>query len=82
MTNREDAIKSFGWTAKPRDPTVFLEGKKNLKEPVPQTVDSIRIPDTNLAQTILEYAKIELSAATYNHSMRVYYYGMISRNII
>lgn len=78
MTKREDAIKDFGWAAKPRDPKMFLEGKKNFKEPVPQKVDSISLPDTNLAKKIFDYAQSELNAATFNHSMRVYYYGMIT----
>lgn len=69
-----DAIKAYGWAAKPRDPTLFLYEKAS-KDPVPQTVENIRLPDTPLAKSMLEYAKQELNTGTFNHSMRVFYYG-------
>lgn len=70
--------KTHGWTAQPRDVSVFLGDKKGLKKPVPQTVDSITFPTTPLAKAVLEYAKRELREETFNHSMRVYYYGTLS----
>lgn len=72
-----EAIKLYGWEAKPRDPAVFLEGKKNFKDPVPQTVESIKLPDSPIAKAVLEYARKELNAETFNHSMRVFYYGIL-----
>lgn len=69
-----DAIQAYGWAAKPRDPTIFLREKVH-KDPVPQTVESIRLPDTPLAKRLLEYAKQKLNTGTFNHSMRVFYYG-------
>ncbi len=72
-----DAISLYGWAAKPRDPAVFLNGKKNFKHPVPQTVESIKLPDTPVAKAVLEYAREELNTETFNHSMRVFYYGTI-----
>lgn len=71
-----DAVKTYGWEAKPRDPSVILGGKKNIKDPKPQTVASIKLPDSTLAASVLKYAATELSTATFNHSMRVFYYGM------
>ncbi|KAI4247155.1 MAG: hypothetical protein LQ352_006206 [Teloschistes flavicans] len=68
-------IKLYGWEAKPRDPSVVLSGKKNIRDPEPQTIASTKLPDTPLAKSVLEYAKKELSTETFNHSMRVYYYG-------
>lgn len=70
-----DPIKTYGWAALPRDPSVILNGKKNVKTPEPVKVDSIRLPDTDLAKSVMEYAKKELREETFNHSMRVYYYG-------
>ena len=71
-----DAIKLYGWAAKPRDPAVFLEGKKNFKDPVSQAVESVKLPDTPIAKAVLEYARKELNPETFNHSMRVFYYGI------
>ena len=68
--------KTYGWTAQPRDVSTFLGDKKGLKAPEPQTVDNILIPDTPLAKAVLDYAQKELSEETFNHSMRVYYYGI------
>ncbi len=72
-----EAIKSYGWEAKPRDPAVFLDGKKNFKDPEPQTVESIKLPDSPIAKAVLEYARKELNVETFNHSMRVFYYGIL-----
>ena len=68
------AISEYGWVSKPRDPKIFLEEKLS-RDPAPQTLDSIRLPDTPLAKKVLEYAKQELNDGTFNHSMRVFYYG-------
>lgn len=72
-----DSISIHGWTALPRDPSVILDGKKNVKAPEPVTVDNIPLPSTELARKVLEYAKKELREETFNHSMRVYYYGTL-----
>ncbi len=66
---------THGWTAVPRDTSTLLNGKKNVKDPEPVTVDSIPLPKTPLAKKVLEYAQKELREETFNHSMRVFYYG-------
>lgn len=66
---------THGWTAVPRDTSILLNGTKNVKDPRPVTVASIPLPETALAKKVLEYAQMELSEQTFNHSMRVYYYG-------
>lgn len=68
-------VNAYGWAAKPRNPMIFLK-EKSSRDPVPQTVESIRLPNTPLAKKVLEYAGQELNAGTFNHSMRVFYYGM------
>ena len=70
-----EAIHEYGWTAVPRDPNILLNGKRNVKDPQPMPVSSVKVPATRLATTILEYARRELREETFNHSMRVYYYG-------
>jgi len=73
-----DPIMTYGWMVLPRDPSIILNGKKNVKVPEPVKVDSIPLPDTELAKTVMKYAKKELREETFNHSMRVYYYGTLA----
>ena len=70
-----DPVPTYGWTALPRDPSVILHGKENVKDPQPVKVADVQLPDTDLAKKVLEYARKELREETFNHSMRVYYYG-------
>ena len=69
-------VEEYGFSALPRDPSVILKGKKNNTEPRPTSIDDVKIPDTPLAKEVQDYVKGELREETYNHSMRVYYYGM------
>ena len=62
-----------GFGAVPRNPTKVLEGHTKESPYVP--VSEIIIPDTPVARAVNEYVQRELSPRTYNHSMRVYYYG-------
>lgn len=71
-----DPIREYGLTALPRDPKVLLNGAKNIKVPAAVTVSDIHLPDTPLAKKVMDYAKSELQEKTFNHSMRVYYYGL------
>ena len=71
-----DTKTEYGWTAQPRDPAVVLHGQKNIHDPKPQLVQETNLPDTPLAKAITDYAKRELPEQTFNHSMRVYYYGI------
>jgi len=68
-----NAITTHGWTAIPRD-TSALNGK-NAGAPKRVIVNDIALPKTPLAKAVLEYARAELREETFNHSMRVYYYG-------
>ena len=72
-----DPVKTHGWSAVPRDPSVLLDGKKNIKDPESHNVQGISVPDTPLANAVHDYARRELNEQTFNHSMRVYYYGAI-----
>jgi cyanamide hydratase len=76
--SREDSIKEYGWTALPVEPklTTWLGDKKFVKEPVPQLCSDIPLPDTPIVNACLEFAKAELPAHVFNHSMRVFYYGL------
>ena len=72
-----DEIRSYGWTAVPRDRSNVPSAEKAA---APQTnaaaVDITGIwPDNELTKKAREYAKRELPTETYNHSLRVYAYG-------
>lgn len=66
--------------AVPCDPKKWAAMKTSTKAPVPQLVENTPLPDTSIVKSAMEYAKAELPAHTFNHSMRVFYYGMTSYN--
>lgn len=72
-----DIIEQFGFTAVPRslDKLIATQSTKTTSKPV--AVDEIDFPNTPLATSIHVYAKENLPRQTYNHSMRVYYYGKL-----
>jgi cyanamide hydratase len=63
----------YGFEAVPRDPEKLLKDGTAESPYVP--IDAMATPDTKLAQAVEEYVRKELSHETYNHSMRVYFYG-------
>lgn len=71
------AIVSYGWTAVPRDIEALLSQSTASGEAKPISASSIKVPDTPLSKAVYEYAKKELAIEPFNHSMRVYYYGML-----
>ena len=77
---REAQVQEYGWTAVPCDPKKWAALKTSTKPPVPQLVENTPLPDTAIVKSAMEYAKAELPAHTFNHSMRVFYYGMTSYN--
>ena len=68
-----DPIRQHGWTAVPRDASAVLSSRDKLRELTPRPVNAFE--KTPLADAVTAYAKQELSEQTFNHSMRVYYYG-------
>ena len=72
-------IEEHGWTAVPRDFKALLQGKPYLKEPTALLVDEIPWPNDDLVTKTQKYAKDELQEQTYNHSMRVFYFGISIR---
>ena len=77
-----DPVKAYGWTAMPRKVETLLSTRTDVKPPAPVSVKDVSLPDSPLAKAVHEYAKKELAPETFNHSMRVYYYGKdLSQNI-
>lgn len=73
-----DSTQLHGWTAVPRDASIILSTRDDVKAPKSSSVREITLPSTPLADAVTQYAKQELDEQTFNHSMRVYYYGIIS----
>lgn len=74
MTRDED-IKAYGFTAIPRPMATLLAVRKDTQPPTSLTTSDIPLPSPPLVTAVLEYAKHELPIETFNHSMRVFYYG-------
>lgn len=72
-TNNQE-LTANGWIAAPRS---FLKGLSDVDQnsPAKISVDDVKLPKSDLVTTTYEYARKELPEKTFNHSMRVYYYG-------
>lgn len=69
-------IAQNGWTALPLDPSKLFGGKPYRNAPEQLLVSDIKFPeDDPIVAKVQSYAKEKLSIQTYNHSMRVFYYG-------
>ncbi|KAJ5771011.1 uncharacterized protein N7511_003062 [Penicillium nucicola] len=66
----------YGLTAVPASSTKLLTNNKPPQAPIPIPVHKTPIPNTPLAQRINSYARHHLREETYNHSLRVYHYGL------
>ncbi|KAK4240512.1 hypothetical protein C8A03DRAFT_41934 [Achaetomium macrosporum] len=76
MSTASDAIAEHGWTAVPVDADAIFKGKPYLHEPSALLVDDIHFPsDDPIVAKVQQYAKEQLPAQTYNHSMRVFYFA-------
>jgi cyanamide hydratase len=70
------AVEAYGWDAVPRKVETLLSESTASSSPAkPIAVSSIKVPDSELAVKVKEYAQKELPVETFHHSMRVYYYG-------
>jgi cyanamide hydratase len=74
---KNQELAGNGWTAVPRSQAKVLGQLENGFEPANIKVDDIKVPDSDVAKKTYEYAKRELPGKTFNHSMRVYYYGKL-----
>jgi len=68
-------VEEHGWTAVPRSRDKLLDSIGNPKSSKPMKIEDIPLPDSPLVQSVLKYAKENLTKQTFNHSMRVFYYG-------
>jgi len=76
MSTQVDEVKEYGWTAVPHSLSAILANRPDpASKSTPLTTENIGLPETELAKQVLEYARAELPKQTFNHSMRVYYFG-------
>ncbi|GAP89285.1 putative cyanamide hydratase [Rosellinia necatrix] len=69
-------IARHGWTAVPCDANVIFR-KKPIVKPSALEVANMKFPaDDPIVAKVQLYAKEHLAEQTYNHSMRVYYWGV------
>jgi len=71
-------VEEHGWTAVPRSRDKLLDSIGNPKSSKPMKIEDIPLPDSPLVQSVLKYAKENLTKQTFNHSMRVFYYGKLN----
>jgi cyanamide hydratase len=71
---KNQELSAHGWTAVPRSQAKLIADLEN-PQPANIVVDDVKLPDSEVARKTYEYAKKELPEKTFNHSMRVYYYG-------
>jgi cyanamide hydratase len=73
----QDETASNGWTTTPANAGTIFGDRLSAAEPLPLLISELEFPskDPVVAKTV-EYAKGILHPETFNHSMRVYYYGV------
>jgi cyanamide hydratase len=74
--SRDEQIAEYGWTALSCDPLRWGGNKQNNHDTKPQLCSQVPLPNTPLAKAAIEHVKAELPEHTFNHSMRVFYYGI------
>ncbi|MCJ1471376.1 hypothetical protein MMC13_000015 [Lambiella insularis] len=75
-STRDSAILEHGFTAVSRDvDNRILKGADNICNPSPVLTKDIPFPSDPIVQGVRKYAQSHFSEQTFNHSMRVFYYG-------
>lgn len=69
-------VEEHGWTAVPRSMEKLVANSKSPKTSTAVSVDQIQIPSSPIVQSVTKYAQENLPNQTFNHSMRVFCYGI------
>lgn len=80
MTHHDVAL--HGWTPVVRDHQALLSGKPYINEPSTLLVKDIQFPSDDVVVKVRKHAEEKLPAPTFNHSMRVFYFGMAEQLIM
>lgn len=76
-------VEANGWTAVPIDAMQLFNGKTYRHVPEALLVADMKFPsDDPLVAKVQAYAKEKLPEQTFNHSMRVFYFGMRSSSVV
>lgn len=67
-----NATADYGFTALPAD----VQSPPPKSSPSPVRVSSLQPPSTPLTKRVTEYVRSKLNPKTFNHSLRVYSYGL------
>ncbi|KAL9090063.1 MAG: hypothetical protein Q9159_002231 [Coniocarpon cinnabarinum] len=71
-----DPVVTHGWTAVPVDADIIKKEHAKIQSPPKAlSIDSIPAPKSPIVNTVKAYAQQRLPQPTFNHSMRVFYYG-------
>lgn len=74
QTMKDAELLGNGWTAVPRSFTKSLADVDKNKQ-AELSVEEAQSPGTDIAKATYAFAKEKLPEKTFNHSMRVWYYG-------
>lgn len=68
-------VEDYGWHAVPRSLDTLVANRPTKRPSKPVVVENVPLPESPLAKQVTAYAKEHLPHKTFNHSMRVFYYG-------
>jgi cyanamide hydratase len=72
----QNEVEVNGWTSMLANAGAIFGDKPFINAPAALSIDEIKFPiDDPLVEKTVRYAKTALPSETFNHSMRVYYYG-------
>lgn len=74
QTLKDVELSANGWAAVPRSFTKSLADVDKNKH-ADLSVEEAKSPSTDIARKTFAFAKKQLPEKTFNHSMRVWYYG-------
>jgi hypothetical protein len=74
QTSKDVELSGNGWPAVPRSFTKSLADVDKNKQ-ADLSVEEAKSPSTDIAKKTVAFAKEKLPEKTFNHSMRVWYYG-------
>jgi cyanamide hydratase len=80
MTSNTETL--YGFTPVQSSSQALIASVKPASSAPFTPVSETPIPDTALARRVNEYAKSHLAVPTYNHSLRVYHYGLAMKSYL
>ncbi|KAG7087744.1 hypothetical protein E1B28_013685 [Marasmius oreades] len=79
-TNTDPNVAFYGFSPVARDPDVLFDGHPTASGDNPKqdlfTIENFPLPDSSLVRDVKAFVKNELDEQTFNHSNRVYVYGV------